>query len=194
MGFMTYNLLHDTWLYVENTYHEGTYLPMQTLFGHTNLDNIGDGTIEQYIDGNLLIDRENWEVKKGWGCRLSAPGYMDCTEWSGVFETEKEAAECLLKEYGDQEGPEYMEDWEKELRRDYHLGGVIDWDNPATIVSWLADFIDRKPWTGVLDGLVEEGEDRDTAKDALIDKLNEIANHLERHPVKDDSADPIPFI
>jgi hypothetical protein len=31
----------------------------------------------------------------GYFCRLSAPGYMDCTQWNGEFETEKEAADYL---------------------------------------------------------------------------------------------------
>lgn len=36
----------------------------------------------------------------GFGARLSAPGYMDCTDWV-VFNTEKDAAEYLLETYGD---------------------------------------------------------------------------------------------
>ena len=36
----------------------------------------------------------------GWYCRLSAPGYMDCTEWSGPFETELEAILNLYEMYG----------------------------------------------------------------------------------------------
>lgn len=27
------------------------------------------------------------ETQEGWFCRLSAPGYTDCTEWSGPFLT-----------------------------------------------------------------------------------------------------------
>lgn len=48
-----------------------------------------------------------WTVEKttGYGARLSAPGYLDCTEWS-VFETEKEAAEYLLDMYGEEETEE----------------------------------------------------------------------------------------
>jgi len=34
----------------------------------------------------------------GFGCGLSAPGHMDCTEW-GVFETEKEAEQYLSEMY-----------------------------------------------------------------------------------------------
>ena len=34
------------------------------------------------------------KVIEGWGARLSAPGYLDCTPWC-VFETEQEAQEYL---------------------------------------------------------------------------------------------------
>ncbi len=33
-------------------------------------------------------------MRDGWGARLSAPGYMDCTDWA-VFDTEEEAADHL---------------------------------------------------------------------------------------------------
>lgn len=31
--------------------------------------------------------------------RLSAPGYLDCTDWSGPFDTTEEAAQALLDLY-----------------------------------------------------------------------------------------------
>jgi hypothetical protein len=41
-------------------------------------------------DHGTAIERET-----GWFYRLSAPGYMDCTEWSGPFATEADArADC----------------------------------------------------------------------------------------------------
>jgi len=33
----------------------------------------------------------SFEKIEGWFARLSAPGYLDSTDWSGPFETEKEA-------------------------------------------------------------------------------------------------------
>lgn len=50
-----------------------------------NSDGLAD-----YLEGKQL---EGAEIEKtaGWFCRLSAPGYMDCTEWSGPFETIEEA-------------------------------------------------------------------------------------------------------
>jgi hypothetical protein len=54
-----------------------------------------------------LIDRcegrEVYSVERvsGWFCRLSAPGYMDCTDTNGPFESEELAAEYLVETYGD---------------------------------------------------------------------------------------------
>jgi hypothetical protein len=39
------------------------------------------------------------EEVSGWFCRLSAPGYLDCTEWSGPFKTAKEAEDYLEEMY-----------------------------------------------------------------------------------------------
>jgi hypothetical protein len=49
--------------------------------------------IRPYCEGTP----ESWENIKGYGARLSAPGYLDCTEWT-VFDT-KEDAEKYLEEY-----------------------------------------------------------------------------------------------
>jgi len=34
-------------------------------------------------------------------CRLSANGYMDCTDWHGPFDTIEESAVCLIETYGE---------------------------------------------------------------------------------------------
>jgi len=38
----------------------------------------------------------------GWYFRLSAPGYLDCTDWTGPYETEEEANEALAICYEDE--------------------------------------------------------------------------------------------
>ena len=43
---------------------------------------------------------QSWENVIGYGARLSAPGYLDCTEWS-VFDTEDEA-NAYLEEMSDE--------------------------------------------------------------------------------------------
>jgi hypothetical protein len=37
----------------------------------------------------------------GYYARLSASGYLDCTDWMGPFETEDEALESLYDTYAD---------------------------------------------------------------------------------------------
>lgn len=39
--------------------------------------------------------------QKGWYFRLSAPGYLDCTDWYGPYDTEDEANEELAETFGD---------------------------------------------------------------------------------------------
>ncbi len=41
------------------------------------------------------------ELVTGWFARLSAPGYMDCTEWSGPFPSEEAALAHLEEMYGE---------------------------------------------------------------------------------------------
>ena len=54
--------------------------------------------ISPYCDG----EPQTWENIKGYGARLSAPGYLDCTNWQ-VFDTEEEAEEYLTEEYPEDE-------------------------------------------------------------------------------------------
>lgn len=46
------------------------------------------------------IEHEEHETVTGFGARLDAPGYMDCTEWT-VYDTAAEAARALLDMYFD---------------------------------------------------------------------------------------------
>ena len=39
------------------------------------------------------------ELEAGWYSRLSAPGYMDCTEWTGPFKTGDEALAYCMEMY-----------------------------------------------------------------------------------------------
>ena len=49
-------------------------------------------------------DEDDIERVTGFFARLSAPGYLDCTEWSGPFKTEAEARAYLTETYGDDNG------------------------------------------------------------------------------------------
>jgi hypothetical protein len=60
----------------------------------------GDDELEpfaSYCEG----EPDQATLRHGWLARLSAPGYMDCTEWS-AFSSFEAAADYLLDTYGDQ--------------------------------------------------------------------------------------------
>lgn len=40
----------------------------------------------------------------GYFARLSAPGYLDCTDWSGPYSSATEAEDALSEMYGDDSG------------------------------------------------------------------------------------------
>ena len=54
--------------------------------------------LSPYCEGTI----REWETIRGFGARLSAPGYLDCTIWS-VFDTVEEAEKYLEDFYGDDE-------------------------------------------------------------------------------------------
>jgi hypothetical protein len=51
-----------------------------------------------YLEGKPLDDDECVEHRSGWLARLSAPGYLDCTDWSW-HATEQEAENYLMETY-----------------------------------------------------------------------------------------------
>ena len=64
-------------------------------------DDIGDGYILEYDTGDdILVEFARSKVLLGYGARLSAPGYLDCTDWT-VFDTEQEAIDHLEETYLD---------------------------------------------------------------------------------------------
>jgi hypothetical protein len=54
--------------------------------------------LQDYVEGRPM----HAELRHGFGARLSAPGYMDCTEWA-VFDTEDEAQAYLDENYPDED-------------------------------------------------------------------------------------------
>lgn len=62
----------------------------------------------EYYEGDV----QSVSVREGYGARLSAPGYLDCTEWT-VFDTEKEAQAYLDETYGDDDEEEEDEEDEE---------------------------------------------------------------------------------
>lgn len=51
-----------------------------------------------YLESEAIEAR----VSFGWFARLSAPGYLDATEWSGPFDSEEDARDHMEDMYGDE--------------------------------------------------------------------------------------------
>jgi hypothetical protein len=65
------------------------------------------------------------ELKEGFGARMSAPGYLDCTEWT-VFDTAEEA-EQYLAAYDDD-----SEEEEDRFTNHYHCDACnVSWSDPS---------------------------------------------------------------
>jgi hypothetical protein len=94
MPFMEPQIEHGNWIVVDGP--EGSEAIPADLVGND---------LEEYhgplapLPESLTMFCENrkaWDIKRieGWGARLSAPGYLDCTPWT-VFSSEKEAQDYL---------------------------------------------------------------------------------------------------
>jgi hypothetical protein len=58
--------------------------------------------VAEYLDASEAREfTDDTTASAGWYSRLSAPGYLDCTDWSGPYETESEALEALYEMFGD---------------------------------------------------------------------------------------------
>ena len=106
MGFMERQITQkQLWWEIETT-HGTEWLPVE-LVGKEPADS---DAFADYCEGDVLL----WRQREGFGARLSAPGYLDCTEWT-VFDTAEEA-EAYLDEYypededGEEQDAEEQED------------------------------------------------------------------------------------
>lgn len=88
-----------------------SFMEIETYHGHVQrINNTRDGDIitpEQYAQYpsnedaaeayGVSVDEVVTEF--GWYARLSAPGYLDCTDWTGPYESEDEAINELRDMY-----------------------------------------------------------------------------------------------
>lgn len=88
--FMQPEIYKDRAYIVETTY--GTEVVPHDL--------VGDGytPLTDFLEGTPYED-QIFVIKEGYLARLSAPGYMDCTEWS-IHDTAEEAMTYLEEMYG----------------------------------------------------------------------------------------------
>jgi hypothetical protein len=97
MGFMQKQItVKQSWWQVETSH--GTEIVPTDLVSSEPADS---SAFEDYCEGEV----KSWELIQGFGARLSAPGYMDCTVWA-VFDTEAEANDYLDEMYGDDDADE----------------------------------------------------------------------------------------
>lgn len=85
MAFMEKEIVHGAFVLVENKIGEGEWVEAEYL---------GD-----FISDGFTVE----EKATGWFARLSAPGYMDRTEWAGPFKSAEEAEAELDEMYGSDE-------------------------------------------------------------------------------------------
>lgn len=89
MAFMQPEITFMAMLHIETTC--GVELVPVDLVGNaaTPVD------LEDYLQGKMYPDGHSREV--GYYARLSAPGYLDATDWSGPYQTEAEARDGLAE-------------------------------------------------------------------------------------------------
>jgi hypothetical protein len=59
------------------------------------------GALRRYLEGEPYdADDEPAEMQEGYYARLSAPGYMDATDWVGPYESEDAALDALAEAHG----------------------------------------------------------------------------------------------
>lgn len=111
MSHMTPDIESGSWYEVEANHGETHIIPRDV-----SGDVETSGELADYVDGTIDDPDAAPVLKTGWLARLSAPGYLDCTDWI-TAETELEAIEALLDMHGTQDEPRYWESWEYDLHR-----------------------------------------------------------------------------
>ena len=94
MGFMSIYTQFGLWYEVTATNGEGTLVSSECVGLHPEAGDFAD-----YIEGKPA----SFERHEGWAARYSANGYMDRTEWCGVYATEEEAIAQCKETFGDDE-------------------------------------------------------------------------------------------
>ena len=107
MSFMEKQIEFGKWIEVDTTH--GIFFIPANMVGTLEYDEENEEYTDEakkrllpYLEVFKIEDIHSIEERKGFGARMSAPGYLDCTEWS-VFDTEQEAEQYLDDYYGDEE-------------------------------------------------------------------------------------------
>jgi len=99
--FMQRQVLFGLWVQVDTEI--GTEILDADVMLNTHRVKEGDvipfEDIKDYCEGKT--PESDVEIVRGYGARLSAPGYMDCTSWT-FFEEKKDAEDHLDDMYGEE--------------------------------------------------------------------------------------------
>lgn len=115
MGFMTAELTHEKFVEVETARGESYSFPACVMFsahtrtrvwyhGRRDFRDIARQATEyapEYIGRVNPGDVKRVLIRTRWASRLTAPGYMDCTDWN-VSDTAAGALEALSDQFGDE--------------------------------------------------------------------------------------------
>lgn len=99
--------------------HKQAWIEVETSIGTEFVDGVGLNIRDSQTETHCLTAKEResiisklsdycegtiqeWKTIRGYGARLSAPGYMDCTDWA-VFDTPEQAEAYLEEMYGDED-------------------------------------------------------------------------------------------
>lgn len=111
MSFMQKQVELGEWILVDVS-GETTVIPLEVVASAFNLRTADNkrrdlewSDVESYVawHGDGEPEHLDIEIKYGWCARLSAPGYMDCSEWSGPYRSEGEALAALESMYPEDE-------------------------------------------------------------------------------------------
>lgn len=104
MPFMERDIYHGDYYAVEANHGETHIIPADVVGRVTTA-----GELRDYVNGTIDEPDVPITALSGWLARLSAPGYMDCTDWT-AHETEGEAIAYLDETYGDNDADDNNED------------------------------------------------------------------------------------
>ena len=93
MSFMQRQITENRAWYAVETNQGTCFVAVEDVGKVSDADELRD-----YVEGVP----ESFTIVEGFGARLSAPGYMDCTEWT-VFDSPEQALEYLDEYYPEDE-------------------------------------------------------------------------------------------
>lgn len=97
MAFMVPEVTFDTMYRIGNS--DDGWIP-EDVFGMDYLERVFDRMSRQGKRSDAVgSDTIELERGTGWFARLSASGYLDCTDWEGPFDSESAALESLCDTY-----------------------------------------------------------------------------------------------